>query len=64
MDDDIPGIVRMRVHCENCGRTEDDTYEFDMLRAKSQPLEEHVPGKCLDCGAPVRMHLKRTQQMQ
>lgn len=47
-----------------CGHAEDDTYEFDMPLAESERLEEYVAGKCPDCGAPVRMHLERTQQVQ
>jgi hypothetical protein len=34
MEDDIPVVVRMRAECARCGRSEDDTYEFDMPFAK------------------------------
>jgi hypothetical protein len=54
----------MQVECARCGHTEDDTYEFDMPFAKSQPMEAYEPGKCPECGAPIQMHLKRTQQRQ
>ena len=54
----------MRVECASCGHTEDETYEFDMPFSKSQPMEASEPGKCPDCGAPIQMHLKRTQQRQ
>lgn len=64
MDDDIPVIVRMTVECAKCGHAEADRYEFDMPRAKAQPMESDEPGKCPDCGAPVQIHLKRTQQVQ
>ena len=37
---------------------------FDMPRAKAQPMEASEPGKCPECGAPIQMHRKRTQQMQ
>ena len=64
MDDDIPVVVRMRVECDRCGHHEDEAFEFDMPIDKAQPREECVPGKCPECGAPVHMHLKRTQQKQ
>ena len=64
MDDDIPVVVRMRVECARCGHSEDDTYEFDMPFAKSQPNEAYEAGKCPGCGAQFQMHLKRTQQVQ
>ena len=64
LDDEIPVIVRMRVECARCGRSEDDTYEFDMPRDNSEPMEEYVPGTCADCGAEIHMHLSRTQQRQ
>ena len=54
----------MRVECARCGHFEDDTYEFDMPLAESEPMEEYVAGKCPDCGAPIRMHLNRAQQVQ
>jgi hypothetical protein len=40
MDDDIPVVVRMRVECARCGHAADDTYEFDMPLAESEPMEE------------------------
>jgi hypothetical protein len=54
----------MQVECAMCGYAEDDTYEFDMPFTKSHPMEADEPGKCPDCGAPIEMHLKRTQQRQ
>lgn len=60
----IPVVVRMRVECAKCGYVEDDTYEFDMPIAKAQPREEYEPGECPECGAPVQIYLRRTQQMQ
>ena len=64
MDDRIPIVVRMRVECARCGHHEDDTYKFDMPRAKAQAMEATEPGKCPHCGEPVQIHLKRTQRMQ
>ena len=64
MDNRVPVVVRMHVECDRCGHTEDETYEFAMPFAKSQPMEAYEPGKCPECGAPIQMHLKRTQQRQ
>jgi hypothetical protein len=64
LDNRIPVVVHMRDECARCGHTESDTYEFDMPFAKSQPMEAYEAGKCRDCGAPIQMHLKRTQQRQ
>jgi hypothetical protein len=63
-DTSIPVIVRMRVECAICGHGEDETFEFDMPRDNPEPMEEHVPGTCPDCGAQIHMHLSRTQQRQ
>jgi endogenous inhibitor of DNA gyrase (YacG/DUF329 family) len=54
----------MQVECARCDHTEDETYEFDIPLAKSQPMEAYEAGKCPECGAPIQMHLKRTQQRQ
>ena len=62
MDNRIPVVVRMHVECARCGHTEDETYEFTTPFAKSQPMEAYELGKCPKCGAPIQMHLKRTQQ--
>jgi hypothetical protein len=51
----------MQVECASCGHTEDETYEFDMPFAKPQAMEAYESGKCPKCGAPIQMHLKRTQ---
>jgi DNA-directed RNA polymerase subunit RPC12/RpoP len=64
MDTRIPVVVRMQVKCPGCGHTEDETYEFSVPFSKSQAMEAYEPGKCPDCGAPIQMHLKRTQQRQ
>jgi hypothetical protein len=45
-----------------CGHTEDQIFEFTVPFAKSQAIEACEPGKCPECGAPIHMHLKRTQQ--
>jgi hypothetical protein len=64
VDNRIPVIVRMHGECATCGHTEDEAYEFDMPLAKSQPMEAYESGKRPECGAPIQMHLKRTQQRQ
>jgi hypothetical protein len=64
MDDEVPVVVRMRVECANCGRVEDETYEFDLPFAGAQPVEGHEPGRCAVCGAKVQIYLKRMQQVQ
>ena len=64
MDDDIPVIIRMHVECAMCAHQDDETYEFDMPRANSEPMEEYVSGTCPDCDAAIHMHLERTQQRQ
>ena len=64
LDSRIPVVVRLQVECSSCGHTEDETYEFDMAFAKSQPMEAYELVECPQCGAPVQMHLKRTQQWQ
>jgi hypothetical protein len=64
MDNRIPVTVLRQVECAECGHTEDETYEFAMPFAKAQPMEADEPGECSQCGAPVQMHLKRTQQRQ
>ena len=46
------------------GRGGRHPYEFDMPRDNSEPMEEYVPGKCPECGAPVSMRLKRTRALQ
>ena len=64
MDSRVPVLVQLHVECARCGHSEDDTYEFDMRFAKSKPMESCESGECPECGAPVLMYLKRTQQRQ
>lgn len=58
----VPVVVTMRVTC-GCGHAEVETYEFDMPADRAQPMEDYEPGCCPECGAPVRLHMKRWQQM-
>jgi len=64
LDSRIPVVVRMQVECDRCGHSDDETYEFDMPFAKSQPMETRESGECPQCGAQVLMYIKRTQQKQ
>jgi ribosomal protein S27AE len=64
MDSRVPVLVQMHVDCGRCGYTADETYEFAMPFSKAKPMESCESGECPECGAPVLMHLKRTQQRQ
>jgi len=64
IDSRIPVVVQMHVECAGCGHTEDETYESNMPFTKAQPMESCESGECPQCGAPVLMYLKRTQQKQ
>ena len=59
----VPIVVTMRITC-GCGHGEDETYEFDVPLEKVQPSEAYEPGTCSECGAPIRIHLKRTSALQ
>ncbi len=49
LENEIPVIVRMRVHCTKCGHSEDRTYEFDMPFEEAGLREESVAGECPKC---------------
>ena len=53
----------MRIKC-GCGYAEDETYEFDMPIGDSALNEEYVPGTCPECGAPIRIYLRRENASQ
>jgi hypothetical protein len=59
----VPVVVTMRVNC-GCGHTEDETYEFDLPMAAAKPMEDHAPGTCPECRAPIWIHLSRTSARQ
>jgi hypothetical protein len=59
----VPVVVTMRVKC-GCGHAEDDTYEFDMPAAESDPKEQYVPGTCPECRAPIWIYLRRAKVLQ
>lgn len=66
MDDEnktVPVTVTMRVKC-GCGHAEDETYDFDVPSDDAQPMEAYEPGSCPECGAPVRIYLRRTSALQ
>jgi hypothetical protein len=52
MNSQILVVVRMHVECASYEHTEDETYEFDIPFAKSQPMA-YEPGKCPECDAPI-----------
>jgi hypothetical protein len=54
----VPVVVTMRVKC-GCGHSQVETYEFDLPAAESDAKEEYVPGTCPECGAPIRIDLRR-----
>jgi len=62
-DVQIPVVVTMRIKC-GCGYAEDETYEFDMPIGDSALNEEYVPGTCPECGAPIRIYLRRENASQ
>jgi DNA-directed RNA polymerase subunit RPC12/RpoP len=60
----LPVVVTMRVKCERCGHSEDETYEFDLPVGESHPIEESTPGTCPVCRARILVHLRRTTGLQ
>jgi hypothetical protein len=56
-------VVTMHVKCR-CGQAEHETYQFEMPAAESDPEEEHVPGTCPECRAPIRVYLRRAKVLQ
>jgi len=54
----------MRVECDQCGHSEDETYNFCVAFGEAKPTEEFAPGTCPECRASIQIHLRRTQQMQ
>ena len=64
IDSRIPVVVHLQVQCASCGHSEEETYQFDLPFTKAQPMESCESGECPECGAPVLMYFKRTQQRQ
>jgi hypothetical protein len=64
VDDSTPVFVDMRVKYTRCEYVEDETYQFEMPRTESDPMEGEEPDECPRCKAPIQMHLRRAQQLQ
>ena len=56
-------VVSMRVKCW-CGYANDEDFLLDMPHEKAQPTQALELSACPDCGAPIRIHLKRTSPLQ
>jgi hypothetical protein len=52
-------VVSMRVKCW-CGYANAEDFLLDMPHDKAQPMQACDLIACPDCGAPIRIHLKRT----
>jgi hypothetical protein len=59
----VPVLLSMRAKCW-CGYANDQDFLLDMPHDKAQPMEALELTACPDCGAPIRVHLKRTSMLQ
>jgi len=55
----VPVFLSMRVKCW-CGYASDQDFLLDMPHDKAQSMQASELAACPDCGAPIRIHLKRT----
>jgi hypothetical protein len=55
----VPVLLSMRVKCW-CGYASDQDFLLDMPPNKAQSMQASELTACPDCGAPIRIHLKRT----
>ena len=55
----VPVFLSMRVKCW-CGYASDQDFLLDMPHDKAQSMQASELTACPDCGAPIRIHLKRT----
>lgn len=55
----VPVLLSMRVKCW-CGYASDQDFLLDMPHDKAQSMQASELTACPDCGAPIRIHLKRT----
>ena len=55
----VPVFLSMRVKCW-CGYASDQDFLLDMPQEKAHSMEVSELTACPDCGAPIRIHLKRT----
>ena len=58
----VPVVVSMRVKC-GCGYADDEDFLVDMPHDKAQPMQACELSACPDCGALIRIHLKRTSAL-
>ena len=59
----VPVFLSTRAKCW-CGYADDQAFLLDMPHDKAQPMEALRLAACPDCGAPIRIHIKRTSTMQ
>lgn len=59
----VPVFLSMRVKCW-CGYASDQDFLLDMPHDKAQSMQASELTACPDCGAPIRIHLKRTSTLQ
>jgi hypothetical protein len=57
-----PVVVSLRVKC-GCGYVDDEDFLLDMPHDKAQPMQAYELSACPDCGALIRIHLKRTSAL-
>jgi hypothetical protein len=55
-------VVSMRAKCW-CGYANAEDFLLDMPHDKAQPMQACELSACPDCGAPIRIHLKRTSAL-
>jgi hypothetical protein len=58
----VPVVISMRVKCW-CGYANDEDFLLDMPHDKAQPMQACELSACPDCGAPIRIYLKRTSAL-
>jgi hypothetical protein len=58
-EDTVPVFLSMRIKCW-CGYASDQDFLLDMPQDKAQSMQSSELTACPDCGAPIRIHLKRT----
>jgi ribosomal protein L32 len=56
-------VMSTRVNCW-CGYANDEDFLLDIPDDKAQPMKACELSACPDCGALIRIHLKRTGAMQ
>ena len=59
----VPVVISMRVKCW-CGYANDEDFLLDMPHDKAHPMQTYELSACPNCGAPIRIQLKRTNALQ